>query len=182
MLKKRKCNTVVQAGWREDADRGVVVVWEVKDAGVLELPLAQVSPVVMTLAAVHGLIQRVSDRAAIGRNRVSGQPATPQEKFWAMKRVVDHYASGAEEWALRTEEGKQQGGSVLQQALSEVTGRSLTEVRTFLRGRSVEEKQALAGAERVKEVVKRLEGERARAVGIDPEGLLRELMGEEGDR
>src|SRR6266404_3418819 len=42
----------------------------------------------------HGMTQRISDRAAIGRDRTTGASATPQEKWSAMNALASHYANG----------------------------------------------------------------------------------------
>lgn len=50
----------------------------------------------------HGGEQRVRDAAALSVNRDTGKPATPQEKFEAMKRIVDHLNNPANtEWNLK---------------------------------------------------------------------------------
>lgn len=43
---------------------------------------------------LHGGTQRISDRAAIGRDKVTGQSASPAEKHAAMAGLVQHYATG----------------------------------------------------------------------------------------
>lgn len=50
-------------------------------------------------AVLHGTIQRLSDRAAIGRDKTTGASATPAEKFAAIKALADHYANGGA-WEL----------------------------------------------------------------------------------
>lgn len=82
-----------------------VITWSVKDAGTLALHLDMVHTSNMLRAAIHGFVQRISDAAAIARDSETGKSATPAEKFQAMKRLVDHYASGAAEWSLVREGG-----------------------------------------------------------------------------
>ena len=47
----------------------------------------------------HAFTQRLSDRAAIGRDKVTGQSATPADKFAAIKVLAEHYANGGA-WEL----------------------------------------------------------------------------------
>jgi hypothetical protein len=42
----------------------------------------------------HGGTQRLSDRAAIARDKITGQSATPADKYVAIKSLRDHLASG----------------------------------------------------------------------------------------
>ena len=48
---------------------------------------------------LHGGVQRVSDRAAIARDKTTGQSATPAEKHQAMKVYADHLTNGGS-WDL----------------------------------------------------------------------------------
>lgn len=48
----------------------------------------------------HGITQRISDRAAIGRDSTTGQSATPAEKHAAMQSLVTHYEGGGA-WELK---------------------------------------------------------------------------------
>lgn len=45
-------------------------------------------------AVLHGFTQRISDRAAIQRDKVTGVSASPAEKHNAMKVYVDHLTNG----------------------------------------------------------------------------------------
>lgn len=79
--------------------KGAVIHWQVKGAGALALDLSKVSEANRQRAALHGLVQRVSDAAAMQRDSKTGASATPQEKFEAMRRLVEHYESGSGEWS-----------------------------------------------------------------------------------
>lgn len=85
---------------------GRLIRFSVKDAGELVLDVAQVNAANRARAEMHGFVQRVSDAAAMARDSKTGASATPQQKYEAMKRLVEHYASGAEEWSpARVTEG-----------------------------------------------------------------------------
>lgn len=96
-----------RANWTiAHAIEGAVITWQVKGAGELKLDLARVSAANRERAALHGFVQRVSDAAAMARDSKTGASATPQEKHAAMKRLVEHYESGAEGWSpQRASEG-----------------------------------------------------------------------------
>lgn len=74
-------------------------------AGVGEIPfaLASASDTCRTEAMVHGFVQRFADGAAKARDTKTGKPALPAEKFAGIKRIVDHYATGTDQWAMRGE-------------------------------------------------------------------------------
>lgn len=96
MQTKAKTNSVVT-----HAVEGRVITFNVKDAGSFTLDLDACSQAVRDRAMLHGMIQRISDRAAISRDSETGRAATPQEKLDAMKGLADFYATGTEDWAQR---------------------------------------------------------------------------------
>jgi hypothetical protein len=69
--------------------------------GTLTLYPDKVSAVCRAYAMGHGFDQRVRDAAALSANRDTGKSATPQEKFDAMKRIVDHLNSGTDDWHIK---------------------------------------------------------------------------------
>lgn len=67
---------------------------------------------------LHGAKQKISDRAAIERDRATGRSATPREKFTAMKELADWLAGGGR-WLARM--GKEAlNRAALIQAVAEV--------------------------------------------------------------
>ena len=163
----------------------VAVTFTVKDVvksesgtllpGVLTLTFACLSPELKQQAMVHGLVQRVSDRAAMSRDGSSGKSATPEEKFEAMKVLVDHYNSGSAAWNLSGgERGPSDEVKLLATALSELYPlKGLDELTAWVRKRSKDELAALTTGEKLKPIVERLRSERAK--GVDAEALLGEL-------
>lgn len=67
-------------------------------------------PVNAQLAFVHGIVQKVSDRAAIGRDPDTGASASPAEKFEAMKEVSERIATNEENSWNAIREGGENGG------------------------------------------------------------------------
>lgn len=91
---QQRANAVVTT-----TQEGNVLVFNVQGAGETRLDLAKLSAGVKERAMLHGLIQRVSDRAAISRNPENGQAATPQDKLARMQALVDWYNTGTGEWS-----------------------------------------------------------------------------------
>jgi hypothetical protein len=182
MQTKAKSNSVVTHGL-EDGDN--VIVFKVKDAGELRLDLRKVSDAVRAAAIKNGFVQRVADAAALSRNTTTGKSATPQEKYESMKRLVDHYNSGAEEWRV-TSEGAGLDSIVIA-AIAEVTGKGIEETKALVTKQAEAKKLSaraylavLATSKAVAPVVARI---RSAGTGVDAEEALDELMeGEdEGD-
>lgn len=78
---------------------GRLVRFSVKGAGELVLDTAKVHELNRERAQLHGFVQRISDAAAMARDSKTGASATPQQKFDAMQRLVEHYQSGSEAWS-----------------------------------------------------------------------------------
>lgn len=98
-----------RANWtiahKVDVEAGAIT-WNVKGAGEIKLDLALVHEENRKRAMLHGFVQRVSDAAAQGRDGKTGASATPQQKYEAMRRLVEHYQGGSAEWSpARTGDG-----------------------------------------------------------------------------
>lgn len=130
------------------------IVFTVAGVAQLELSLSSVSSQVFERAAIHGLIQRICDTAAISRNTETGQSATPAEKYEAMKELVDYYNSGAVEWSRkRTGTGSGDSGGLLRKCLLKMyPEKGAQRIDEFLKGLSRKEKLALLNSEQVKVV------------------------------
>lgn len=76
-------------------------------------------------AELHGWKQRISDKAALSRDPKTGKSATPEQKFAAVKAIIDHYESGADKWEMERVGGNGGGraeSSYILQALANVQG------------------------------------------------------------
>ncbi len=98
-------------------------------------------------AMLHGIKQRVMDAAALERDTATGLSATPEQKYEAMKAIVDHLNSGAEEWNIR---GQGRGPRVdaefnmLLTAIAEVRGMETEALREWLKKKTPSERLALS--------------------------------------
>src|SRR5271155_722130 len=110
MITKPKSNSTIT----HEVD-GSTITWTVLGAGSVALDLSRLSADVARRAMVHGMIQRVSDGAALSRQDPETGAIVPAEEFARMKlasmsRIVEHYMSGASEWNLRTGAVRESGG------------------------------------------------------------------------
>lgn len=96
MATKAKSNSIITA---QPAADGSSITFKVLGVGEMTLTLGKVSAPCMTRAMLHGFTQRISDAAAIPFNKEENRYATPQEKYEAMRALVEHYETGTSEWA-----------------------------------------------------------------------------------
>ena len=66
----------------------------------LVLRISDVSSANQELAMYKGFIARIVDMAAIPADKTTGKAATPQQKYDAMVKGVNHLNSGSSEWNL----------------------------------------------------------------------------------
>jgi hypothetical protein len=141
-------------------------------------------------AEMHGFIQKISDRAAIGRDPETGASATPEEKFAAMKECAERLMSGGPWNAVATGGGGNQGG-LLYRAMKAIYPNAWSDKTSFAAyivqkaiseserlKKKVSESDVRAGLMAVKRVAKEIERirqEEGKAVGIDAGGMLQEL-------
>lgn len=164
---------------------GQLVRFSIKGAGELVLDVAKVHAANRAKAELHGFVQRISDAAAMARDSKTGASATPQEKFEAMKRLVEHYQSGSEEWSpARSVEGvgrpksENANARLLRIALSLFNPEKSQEtIAEFVKARSAAQITALLMSEQLKVSVELAreqlrEEEMKAAEGVNAEELL----------
>ena len=176
----KRANAVVTT-----TQEGNVLVFKVHGAGETRLDLAKLSAGVKERAMVHGLTQRVSDRAAISRNPENGQAATPQDKLARMQALVDWYNTGTGEWSpTRTAGGgKAKAVNPVVEAVAEIQGvtyaEMLARIEAACEKRGVSVKAYVNKLATQEQVLERMaEIARRNSSGVDDgEDLLDELMG-----
>lgn len=173
MNDKRKSNSVVT----HSLD-GQILNFTVKDAGTFSLDMSRLHADVLARAAVHGLIQRISDRAAIERDTETGLPATPQAKMARMRALADHYMSGSPEWSTRAAASGASSESITIEALAKWKGKDTASVRAWAEAKAISEgietKALLATLAKVPEVIlaaATIRANRAGSVDVSLEGL-----------
>lgn len=166
---------------------GESIMFSVKGAGTLVLDTRKLSEGNKLRAMLHGMVQRVSDAAAMARDSKTGASATPQEKFEAMSRLVEHYASGSGEWSpARSVEGVGRPrvnpqAQLLAMALKLFNPqKDEATIQQFVKGLGAAQITALLLSEQLKEAVELAreqvrEQEQEAAKGVDAEELLQGL-------
>lgn len=165
---------------------GESIMWQVKGAGNLVLDTRKLSEQNRLKAMLHGMVQRVSDAAAMARDPKTGASATAQEKFEAMKKLVEHYQSGSGEWSPARVIGERvlrvnPQVEVLIRALRiHSPSKDQETVEKFVKGLTQAQVSALVVSEQLKEAVELAreelrEKERASAAGVDAQELLKGL-------
>lgn len=164
---------------------GESIMFSVKGAGNLILNTREVSEANRNRAMLHGMVQRISDAAAMARDSKTGASATPQEKFEAMRRLVEHYQSGSGEWSpARSVEGvgrpksENANARLLRMALSLFNpAKDESVIAQFVKGLSAAQITALVVSEQLKDSVElareQLSKEDAKlSEGVNAEELL----------
>jgi hypothetical protein len=172
---KKRANSVITTSIDGDVMRFAVL-----GQPTLQLDIVLVSEQNRSRAMLHGFKQRVSDAAAIPADMQTGKPASPREKWEAMKAIVDHLNSGASEWNIKRAEGGFGGVGIVLQAVANLKKTTVEELEKQLAVIAAREGvefpaivKRLGGSAAVIREVARLKAERA---GVDSDELLDELM------
>lgn len=174
MQTKPKANSVITHSLNTEGLHPVIT-FHVRGAGAITLDMDRLSADVVQRAAIHGMIQRISDAAAISRDEETGLPATPEEKLEAMSRLVAHYESGTSEWSRVAEAGPK--GGVLFKALCEMfPDRDAKSIREWLDELSKKEQTALRADPKVKAIIDRMQAEVGKSASVDTSALLAQIQ------
>jgi hypothetical protein len=102
MQSKAKSNSVCTAVYSQGEQTLTI---KVLGAGTAVCKLGNISIENRHEAMVRGMSQRLTNMAALGRDKATGHSATPAEKFARVKLAVDHYNSGTKAWRVAGEDG-----------------------------------------------------------------------------
>lgn len=179
--KKRANSIISKRVWQGNRE------YTVHGVGTLIVYPDKMSAECRAYAMGHGIDQRVCDAAALSRDTSTGKSATPQEKFEAMRRIVDHLNSGSTDWAIRVAASAGPDAGLTLLAMMRALGKTLDEVEAVIAAtmakREVDRAAALklwANSKQVAQAILDIKRERADA-GADAEDLLGEIMGDEGE-
>ena len=187
MLTKPKANSIITHAVSEDK---CVITFTVKDAegagrpGRFTFDVTGVHPDMQHMAAIHGFIQRISDGAAMSRDKKTGRPATPAEKMARMQAIADHYASGASQWTMNkgAGEARGQGPNIVVRALAAIQGTSVADALTSVREKAEKSRvttkaylKKLATAKAIVDKVAELRAQEA-VVAEDGDEMLADLL------
>lgn len=139
---------------------------------VLTILATDLTPEIRAHAMMHGLKQKLVDAAAISRNPENGRAASIEDKYNAVKTVLDRLTiEGA--WNAVREGGGTGAGGMLAEALRRLyPGRDIT---AFLTSKTDAEKAALRKNARVAAVIEEIRAERAKPGDASGDDLLAEL-------
>lgn len=116
--------------------------------------------------AAHGASQKLGDEAA-GLTDLD-------DVVMAIDELIDRLYQG--EWTQKRESNGMAGASVLAKALVETTGKTMEQIKAWLKTKSHAEKQALRTNPKIKPTVDRIEAEKAsKATKVDTDTILGEL-------
>lgn len=117
--------------------------------------------------AAHGAEQKLGD--------VTAGLESVDDAVLAVDDLIDRLYNG--EWAQKRESSGMAGTSVLLRALVESSGKSVEQIKVFLKDKTQAEKVALRNNPKIKPIVDRIEAEKSQKSSIDTEALLGELEG-----
>lgn len=154
------------------------VTFVVDGVGTLVVDADRLTADLFTYAALHGLAQKVGDAAAIERDKETGRSATPQQKYDAMKAVIEHLYAGGD-WNRKAEGDGSGGVGLLVQALVRVTGQDKDTLAKTVATWDAKTQAAMRADPAVAPVIAAIKAERAAKAtgGVDTQGLLAGLLG-----
>lgn len=140
---------------------------------IMTLDMNTLSEAVRDRAAVHGMIQRISDAAAMSKFDKEGVMSTPLDKALRMKKLIEHYESGTEEWSLKTGGGGSQDGLLLQVLTIARPNDERGKLVAFVGKLKPIERTKLLNSDRLRPIADRIRAEMSK--GIDADAMLAEL-------
>lgn len=117
--------------------------------GVIKICVDDLPRDVFRQAAIHGLKQKISDRAAIGRDPETGLSATPREKFDAMRETAERLANGGPWNSVGGGDGTTKRGSLFTALCELYPAKTPEELREWLGKKTKAEQSALRKTEKV---------------------------------
>lgn len=145
---------------------------------------ADLATEIRTYAMMHGLKQKLVDAAAIKRNEETGQPASAEDKFQAVEKVLNRLRSG--HWNKPADEASEVGGGLLFRALKRLYPTATEDkLRKMLAEKSKAEQAAMRKHPKIAPIIEELKAEDAAKnadEGSEADDLLADFeAGLEGD-
>ena len=183
MAKKNSIISVETIGEGADLfDRTIMFV--VEGAGDFQISLNALSAELRQKALIHGLVQKVSDAAAMPKADLPADPVEAAKvKFEAMKAVADRLIEG--DWSKRSGDGSGPVARLIYRAFEQwvmekaaKAKKTITaeQIRATYDAKSRAEQLALRSVPEIAEIIEQLKAERgATASKVDTSALLDEL-------
>lgn len=109
--------------------------------------------------AAHGAEQKLGDEIA-GVKKDDNTDAEIEDKVLVMDQLIERLDNG--EWTTKRDANGMAGTSVLLRAIVEVTGKPVDKIKEFLKDKSQAQKLALRDSAKFRDVVARIEAEKAK--------------------
>lgn len=148
----------------------------VADVGVISLDLTNLTADIRHQAMIHGLTQKVSDAAALGKE------ATASDKFSAMQSVVERLIGPEGSWNKRSGEGSGPVAGLIFRAVAEYARTAINpgltddQIRGWYDDKDRKEQLALRSVPAVREIMDRMRAEKGGAAKVDVDALLSGLV------
>lgn len=177
-----KKNALISA--THDADKNTLT-FTVGDAGSFDIAIGDLPKELRNRALVHGLVQKISDAAAMPKSELTGDPKKDAKaKLDAMTAVRDRLVAG--DWSRRAGEGAGPVAGLIFRAFSEFAENAAKKakkpvpdaekLRAFYDKKSRAEQLALRNIPEVAAIIDRMKAERgAETAPVDAGALLGEL-------
>jgi hypothetical protein len=176
-----KKNSILSTIVNDDATS---ILFKVAGAGEITLDVAALSAEVRNRAMLHGLIQKVSDAAAIPKSDLTGDAATDAAtKFNAMQAVANRLLDG--DWAKRSGDGSGPVAGIIYRAFRQYVVEMAAEknadapaeeqTRAVYDARDRAGQLALRTIPRIAEIIETLKASTPASNKIDTSALLGEL-------
>jgi len=161
-----------------------VLTFTITGAGEIILPIAELSDDLRERAMLHGIVQKISDAAAMPKADLTGDAAKDAlTKFEAMKSVADRLRDG--DWSKRNGDGSGPVAGVIFRAFVEfVTNAAKAKkatvptdeaIRAVYDAKTRAEQLALRNVPAIATIIERIKSERGAAVSVNTDDLLGEL-------
>lgn len=167
-------------------DNGILTFTVGEGAGSFTLNPAELADDVRSRAETHGLIQKISDAAAIAKSELSGDAVKDAAtKFAAMSSVAERLRSG--EWSKRSGDGSGPVAGIIYRAFAEWATAMATKskkdvptdekLRAVYDAKSRADQLALRNVPAIAKIIERIKSERPAkdTAAVDTSALLGEL-------
>lgn len=172
-------NSVISAAF----ENGMVSI-TVEGFTPLTVVLAELPDAIRERAMAHGLIQKISDAAAIKRDELPDDPAKAAAmKYDAMREVFSRIVSG--DWNARRGDGNSQPSGLIFRALLEYTNAARktakkppveeATLREYYDGKTRAEQLAFRNIPAIAAIIERMKSERGGVSKIDASALIDDL-------
>lgn len=127
-------------------------------------------------ALMHGLKQKTIDAGAIPRDTVTGRSPSINDKYDAIKEVVDRITGPTPAWNKIRDGGVSSANELLARALAEMSGKPKDTMLKMVEVATKEELAVLRKHPNVAKILLRMQTENVQTTGIDSDALLGKFM------